>query len=189
MKAFEVELRLRNNLLKQRREELGMSQRALSKAAGVSASQYCGLETMSRNPLRVDGTWKEIVEKVAAFHGLAPEELFPPAVLAVENSVISRKLEAEEAFALASVNVPLDQERLESVDRDREVLRLARGALTDREMEIVKRRFGLEGCEPETLLQLGERLGICRERVRGLEARALSKLKHPRVGRELKALR
>lgn len=50
--------------------------------------------------------------------------------------------------------------------------------LDDREKEIIIQRFGLEdGVEPRTLEQVGERLGVTKERIRQLEARALSKLR------------
>jgi hypothetical protein len=41
--------------------------------------------------------------------------------------------------------------------------------LDDREKEIIKHRFGLEGKEPKTLNEVGEMLGISRERVRQIE--------------------
>ena len=39
--------------------------------------------------------------------------------------------------------------------------------------QIVRRRFGLDGDEPETLLQIGERMNLSRERIRQLEKKAL----------------
>ncbi|MFQ5705734.1 MAG: sigma factor-like helix-turn-helix DNA-binding protein, partial [Gemmatimonadales bacterium] len=43
---------------------------------------------------------------------------------------------------------------------------------------IIVQRFGLEdGVEPKTLEQVGQRLGVTKERIRQLEARALSKLR------------
>jgi RNA polymerase sigma factor (sigma-70 family) len=51
------------------------------------------------------------------------------------------------------------------------------GALTDREREVIERRFGLGGQQEETLVTVGERLGVTRERVRQIEARALGKLR------------
>ena len=43
--------------------------------------------------------------------------------------------------------------------------------------QIVRRRFGLDGDEPETLLQIGERMNLSRERIRQLEKKALSILR------------
>ncbi len=48
--------------------------------------------------------------------------------------------------------------------------------LDDRERMIISLRFGLEGQEPQTLIQIGRRLGITREWVRKIELRAVSKL-------------
>lgn len=43
--------------------------------------------------------------------------------------------------------------------------------------QIVRRRFGLDGCEPEILLQIGESMQLSRERIRQLEKKALSLLR------------
>ncbi len=58
--------------------------------------------------------------------------------------------------------------------------------LDEREREIIKHRYGLEGVEPKTLNEVGEMLGISRERVRQLENRALKKLRSLAVKRHLK---
>ncbi|MFK7817821.1 MAG: sigma-70 family RNA polymerase sigma factor, partial [Planctomycetaceae bacterium] len=50
--------------------------------------------------------------------------------------------------------------------------------LDNREKDIILHRFGLEqGTEPETLEQVGNRLGVTKERIRQLESRALRKLR------------
>lgn len=53
-------------------------------------------------------------------------------------------------------------------------------ALTDREREVVKYRFGLnKEDKPMTLEEVGKLFGVTRERIRQIEAKALRKLKHP----------
>lgn len=54
--------------------------------------------------------------------------------------------------------------------------------LEGREEEVLRARFGIDGF-PLTLAEIGERMGITRERVRQIEARALGKLRHPSVSR------
>lgn len=56
--------------------------------------------------------------------------------------------------------------------------------LTPRERMVVRRRFGLDGRQPETLEEVGRRLKVTRERVRQIEREALQKLLQPaRAGR------
>ena len=60
--------------------------------------------------------------------------------------------------------------------------------LNEREREIVRLRFGLDGAEARTLEEVGLHFDLTRERIRQIECRALSKLRHPAFagsGREL----
>jgi RNA polymerase nonessential primary-like sigma factor len=49
--------------------------------------------------------------------------------------------------------------------------------LTEKQMEVVVRRFGLRGYEAATLEQVGEEIGLTRERVRQIQVEALKKLR------------
>jgi RNA polymerase sigma factor (sigma-70 family) len=52
------------------------------------------------------------------------------------------------------------------------------GTLDERERSILRQRFGLdEHREPQTLQQIGRRFGVSKERIRQLEARAMTKLR------------
>ena len=53
------------------------------------------------------------------------------------------------------------------------------GSLDKREREILSLRFGLDRGEPRTLEEVGEAFKLTRERIRQIEARAMSKLRHP----------
>jgi RNA polymerase primary sigma factor len=52
-------------------------------------------------------------------------------------------------------------------------------SLGEREAEVVRLRFGIDGEQPMTLEDIGARFGITRERVRQIEQKAMRKLRHP----------
>ena len=64
----------------------------------------------------------------------------------------------------------------------------ALGVLEPEEREVLILRFGLDGTEPRTLSDVGKIFNLTRERVRQIEGRALSKLRHPSCGLDLEAL-
>jgi RNA polymerase sigma factor (sigma-70 family) len=51
--------------------------------------------------------------------------------------------------------------------------------LDEREREILRLRFGLDRGQPRTLDEVGAHFHLTRERIRQIEARAMSKLRHP----------
>ncbi|GIW09287.1 MAG: hypothetical protein KatS3mg061_0344 [Dehalococcoidia bacterium] len=58
-----------------------------------------------------------------------------------------------------------------------ESLAAALSRCPEREREVIRRRYGLDGHPPQTLEAIASELGICRERVRQLEAAALRRLR------------
>ena len=55
--------------------------------------------------------------------------------------------------------------------------------LDERERAILQLRFGLDRGEPRTLDEVGAQFNLTRERIRQIEARAMSKLRHPTLDR------
>jgi len=70
---------------------------------------------------------------------------------------------------------PLPEETVELHLRS-EALRRALASLPEREREVVAMRYGLSGAEPQTLEEIGRRLGLTRERVRQIELESLRRL-------------
>jgi RNA polymerase primary sigma factor len=93
------------------------------------------------------------------------------------DSALGDLFASEEAAPEEELDVSLEQD----------VLRRAVAQLPDREREVVKLRYGLNGDrDPASLESIGKQLGLTRERVRQIEATALEKLA---VNREIEALK
>jgi RNA polymerase primary sigma factor len=60
------------------------------------------------------------------------------------------------------------------------------GALDEKERDVMRMRFGLDGEEPKTLQEIGETMGLSRERIRQIESRAKEKLRRSREAHGLR---
>jgi len=79
-------------------------------------------------------------------------------------------IEDSEAIVPAdAVSFTLLQEQLDSV----------LDTLSEREAGVVKMRFGLTDGQPKTLDEIGKVYGVTRERIRQIESKTMSKLRHP----------
>ena len=60
------------------------------------------------------------------------------------------------------------------------------GTLTERELKVLRLRFGLDDGRARTLEEVGKEFKVTRERIRQIEAKALRKLRHPSRSRKLR---
>jgi RNA polymerase primary sigma factor len=77
--------------------------------------------------------------------------------------------ESEAVVPADAVSFTLLQEQLRSV----------LDSLTEREAGVVEMRFGLNDGQPKTLDEIGKVHGVTRERIRQIESKVMSKLRHP----------
>lgn len=91
------------------------------------------------------------------------------------NASIGEDIFLEDTIAQTAEYATLEDEILNSILKDqvRELL----GELADREREILKLRYGLEGYDIHTLEEIGQNFNITRERVRQIEKKTLGKLR------------
>jgi RNA polymerase primary sigma factor len=68
----------------------------------------------------------------------------------------------------------------------REHLESVLNGLPPREVRILQLRYGLLDGQAYTLEEVGRKMGVTRERVRQIEAQALSRLRHPAIRRKLR---
>jgi RNA polymerase primary sigma factor len=84
-----------------------------------------------------------------------------------DNSQLSDFIEDEEAVTpVEAVNEVIQRELIDKVLK----------TLTHREREIIELRFGFNDERPRTLEEVGQKLGVTRERIRQIEAKTLIKL-------------
>ena len=125
---------------------------------------------LERNP-----TPEEIAQKL----GIPVEEVTSLLQVADENVSLSTVIDEEHEFHLSD---KLEQDVIPSADTAllrsslKDHLYSCLGELDPKEQKVLRLRFGLDEGEPKTLKEIGEMMGLSRERIRQIEAQALDKL-------------
>jgi RNA polymerase primary sigma factor len=126
-------------------------------------------------------------DEVAAESGFPPQRVKELLELVQEHVSLDTPIGDGESLMsdlIEDVNAPAPEE--ETAERLRSVeLAQALAQLKPRLQRVLVLRFGLDGEQPRTLEEVGNVLGITRERVRQLETRALRELRHVAPGLEL----
>ena len=131
------------------------------------------------------------VEEIAKELDLPPEVVTDAILSARPVSSLDGAFDDDEKRSLLNI-IPDQNQRAP----DSELMRgSARGQLEDvlnsldeREQKIIRLYFGLDGMEALTLEQIGDLIGVTRERVRQIKERALGRLRHPSRYDFLKAI-
>ena len=103
-----------------------------------------------------------IIKKAIRIYNLTPQTDQAEAGWSLGEMVMDERIKSPEEELVESDNLTHVLAQLETMDQ--------------REATILRMRFGLEDQQPRTLKEIGERLGLTRERVRQIETEALSKL-------------
>jgi len=82
---------------------------------------------------------------------------------------------------------PMPEEQASLIDM-KEQINAVLEELPEREVRVLRFRFGLSGEKPYTLHEIGEKMGVTRERVRQIAMQGLQRLRHPAIRRHLKEL-
>lgn len=191
---YQIEIRVRNGrILALMRRAGHFSVASLCRAMGTP-NQYSVAQIidMKTSPLNRSGEWRPYVLKMAEALNCLPDDLFTEAqrtsvmesnraVIAVSEAEVGSFLERARAAAMTPEHVAALHER-------KGLIHEAIATLTPRERSIVIDRFGLFGAEERTLEEVGATHGVTKDRIRQIEAKALRKLKHPKVSGGLRDL-
>jgi len=129
------------------------------------------------------------VDEIAAAMEVTPERVreivrILPQPMSLENAV-GEEQDATLADFVEDENLP-DMDEVASRMMLRMQVEGVLETLSPRERRVVELRFGLEGDKLYTLSEIGQELGVTRERIRQIETKALRKLRHPSRARRLR---
>jgi RNA polymerase primary sigma factor len=115
--------------------------------------------------------------RVAEIQRIAQEPVSLQAPIGEEDSNLGDFIEdADAVVPMEAVAFIMLQDQLEQILHN----------LTPREQKIIQLRFGLMDGHPRTLEEVGREFGVTRERIRQIESKTLSKLRHPSCAQMLK---
>jgi len=153
----------------------GWNRREAAAACGVhwqTLSKWLGFQSYPREAKALE---------VAVVLGVSDEILFPAEIKGFR---ITKQPEPvsfgkEEALAFGMLSQEIDPERVAIQGSLTDAIKEAMQGLREREKLVLKLRFGLEGEEALTLTDVAAVVGVTRERIRQIEAKALRLLRHP----------
>jgi RNA polymerase sigma factor (sigma-70 family) len=176
-KDYRVTVRIRNNNILKLIEDKGLPQYKVASEIGISYVTLIRYINMAESPLDVKNSIKESALKICTYFGKSLDEVWSLEQLTpIESNTRELEYSYHELTRLENVSDPilsLENDQLkENIDFTLDT------KLRPVESKILKLRFGFEG-DPLSLAQVGDMLGVSRERVRQIEAKALRKLRHP----------
>jgi RNA polymerase primary sigma factor len=122
---------------------------------------------------------KPTAEEIAKKLDVPTEEVVNLLQVNDENVSLSTVIDEEHEFHLSD---KLEQDQIPSADAElmraslKDHLSACLGELETKEQKVLRLRFGLDEGDPKTLKEIGEMMGLSRERIRQIEAQALEKL-------------
>jgi hypothetical protein len=192
-KELEITLKVRNNLLKSRRLELGLTVAAAARNARIYPGEWCLYENLRRNPFRKDGLLRHSAQAILGFLCCEVQDLWPEAIRRLERAQLQILLDAQDLHPALSENAQRSAlgPGTPGAYFDERELRLdvqhVLKALRPREADILSRYFGIDR-QPESLTEIADNLGLSVERTRQLKETALGHIRQrPTLRRILEA--
>lgn len=179
-KDLHLELKVRNGRILSRIEDMGYdSIPKFCKDHELGYQVVLEIITFKRAPIsQTTGTWKPSVLALSEVLRVMPEDLFPEEWenIQLKTNRAAGFVGMEEVAQVQNHSNPEDDAIMAlAVEKLHSVL----DGLYPRYREVVEKRFGLNGEEPNSLRAISEEMGISTENVRRMEQLALRRLRHP----------
>ena len=192
MKEYRVKVTVRNNLLLSAIEDAGYaSQTDFARACNLNVTYVNALVAMRTVPLRNDGQFTDVAQTIMEVLGACPTDLWTTEQLSMRLKRNSAEMEMTQTELLPALGMnPIDMLEFKTPDEyasDQELTNVVASTLktlTFREQMVLGKRFGINS-EEQTLDQIAKEMGMTRERIRQIEAKALRKMRHPSRSEEL----
>ena len=190
MKDYRVEVRVKNNLLY---DAIVGEYGSIKKFCEIFKFSQCYIGDLIN--MKIKSIYKEksdelkdTVKRLCDSLGKSVGELFPTQYYLEKNKVVLER-NKEELVSLEScpevLCLPAEDCTFDNVNNAelKRALDDVLDTLSPREEEVIRLRH----YEEESYDRIANKLGVCKERIRQIEQKALSKLKHPSRSRKLKS--
>jgi RNA polymerase sigma factor (sigma-70 family) len=187
---YRIKVTVRNNLILNAIESAGHKNvSAFCRVVGLPKTALTDLISMKKPPITKDGEFSTLAKLLMEELCLLPTDLWTSEQLTLKlrRNTALRSVSADGMRAALGMNSeemlglmkPDDLEEMVLKNEMVTVVDEQLSLLPKREALVLRMRFGI-GCEEHTLEEVGEKLGVGRERIRQIEAKSLRLLKHPK---------
>lgn len=177
-KNYLLQIKVKNAQLMRAMRKQGYNTAAeLSRATGVGDGIIGALLNLKKPPTsKLTGDWLNSVIKISECLNTMPIHLFPRDLLTIPRGKGLAEVEVnlDEMLQIESSHVGLERKVIQQ-QTEKTILNLA-DELAPRVTRVIRMRYGIN-CNPHSLDQCAEELGVTRERVRQIEAKGLWDLK------------
>ena len=192
MKDYRIEIKVRNNAVLKRIEELGYeSVPAFCRENNLQYQVVNEIIAFKAPFYRKKGQINGSIIRLANVLQVLPDYIYPPERRGTplqRNKYIAEVNKADlmqVSTSLRTDALPVDDRKM--LDDFRPTLqRLMIESLTPREHRVLDMLYGLTSGEEKTLQDVGNTFNLSRERIRAIESKAMRKMKHPARSRELR---
>ena len=182
MQDYRVKITIRNERLLAAMEGLGYKSVAeFSRNQGLNSNKVREIFSGKIPPLDKDGRPKDLTKEILELLDLTIEKAFTEKQLkGFKKHTFEIKLEEEKLLQITNPAKNLEVKVIEQ-DVKNKFSEIFSKYLTPREENVLRMRYGIGLDTDHTLEEVGLKFSVNRERIRQIEAKAIRKLKHPRI--------